>query len=193
MVKVSNNVTELLLKKRFDCIVEKNESFPGYTLLHAFFGDVNECTIANNSVAIEKLITETKYSKSIRKKAFAIAIEGLQNIFRHGLRNENAESTGAFIILDSEEQLQLHFLNLVQEEGVLKLKEFCKSMHTLTLEQTKEQYMRTLSTADLTDKGGASLGCLLMKLKSDGNIFYTFEALEEHITCFHLFLNLNKK
>lgn len=192
MVRVSNDLTELLLRQRFDNIVEKHDTFSSSPTLHSFFGDVNEVAISIISDAVENLISTKEYSKSTSKKAFAIAIEGLQNIYRHALKNENGESTGAFILLGSDSKWQFHFLNLIQNEGVEKMQKFCSEMMSFSLEETKRLYMKTLSTVDMTDKGGASLGCLLMKLKSDGNFEYNFESLEKEISCFHLFVTLSK-
>lgn len=192
MVKVSNDVAEFLLKKKFEKLTIGCNANPDWNVLIEHFGGVNAYTISTLSDTLENKLLSDKYSKNIKKKAFAIIIEGLQNIYRHGLPNEDSVAVGAFVLLDGIDSVQLHFLNLIQQESVKEMDEFCQKMNSMSLVDIKQLYLETLSNADLTEKGGASLGCMLMKLKSDGNLDYAFEDMDKDMTCFHLTVSVHK-
>jgi hypothetical protein len=192
MVKVNNNPAEFPLKEKFEKLLNGCKTQSQHQCLHQFFGDVNEMSIEQISREIEIITSSNNYSKSRRKKVFTIVIEGLQNIFRHGLSNLSKESIGAFLFCDSGNNLHLHFINLIQAEDVLKMKTFCANLKLKSLKETKELYLKTLLTSDLTEKGGASLGCMLMKLKSDGNLEYIFDIVGNDLSCFHLSVVISK-
>ena len=46
--------------------------------------------------------------------------------------------------------------------------------------------MERLVNCAISDRGGASLGYIIMKLKSNNNITYSFEAADEANSCYHV-------
>jgi hypothetical protein len=191
MVRISNDVAELQLKKKFDKLTFGSKSDSDWNVCVEHFGEVNTSTITTISNSLEARLSNYHFSKSTNKKAFAILIEGLQNIYRHGLQNEMGEVIGAFVFLCNETTVQLHFFNLIHADSIDRMNEFCQKLNSMSMEKIKQLYLETLSHADMTDKGGASLGCLLMKLKSDGNLSYSIENIDNDISSFHLVVSVN--
>jgi|TARA_R110000737_G_scaffold350964_1_gene391660 hypothetical protein len=192
MVRVSNDVAELLIKQKFEKLTNGCKISSDWDVLIEHFGEVNAAAISKLSISIENKISSDSYSKSTKKKAFAILIEGLQNIYRHAVPNEDGEAVGAFALLDNSSSVQLHFFNLINQDAIKGMNDFCQQLDTLSLDKLKYLYMKTLGNTDMTEKGGASLGCMLMKLKSDGNLKYAFESVDSDLSCFHLIVTVNK-
>lgn len=186
MVKVSSDVAELLLKQKFEKLVFSCKGSDEWRVLYNYFGAINEFSIEHITEATENCLSTADFSKNTRKKAFAILIEGLQNIYRHGLKNEENDAIGAFTLLSSNSCVQLHFFNIIQNESIKVMNDYCQYLCTMPLEDVKALYMKTLSTVDMTEKGGASLGCMLIKLKSGGNSNYVFETMDKDMSSFHL-------
>ncbi|MFA7273537.1 MAG: SiaB family protein kinase [Crocinitomicaceae bacterium] len=192
MVEISNDTAEILLKRNFDRTINGCLQDIGCFLLHDFLGNINETTIGQISSSVEQKLHRVDLEKNISKRAFAILIEGLQNIYRHALKDSDGQSVGGFVLTNSNENIQLHFLNLVCQDYVPKLKKYCERLNLMSHDEIKTLYMETLTNAEVTDKGGASLGCMLMKLKSHHNLSYNFELVEKEISCLHLIVSIAK-
>lgn len=192
MVEISNDTAEILLKRNFDRTINSCLHDIGCFLLHGFLGDINEITIGEISKSVEEELHRINLEKNINKRAFAILIEGLQNIYRHALKDSEGQTVGGFVMTHSDENIQLHFLNLVRQEFVPNMVKYCEKLNVMSHDEIKSLYMETLSNARVTEKGGASLGCMLMKLKSNHNLTYNFELAEKGISCLHLIVSIVK-
>ena len=66
------------------------------------------------------------------------------------------------------------------------MSEYLDYLNGLSMDETKKFYMKRLVNCAISERGGASLGYIIMKLKSNNNIKYSFEAADESNSCYHI-------
>ncbi len=186
MVETSNDTTAYLLRQIYDRAKIQNTEILGAFVVADYFGDINEDSISHITNDVETKLTERLENRKITKRIFSIFIEGLQNIFKHGSIDENGKHMGACLLTRTDNKYHVHFLNISPEAEIAPMTEYLDFLNGLSMDETKKFYMKRLVNTEISDRGGASLGYIIMKLKSNNNIKYSFESASEHHACYHI-------
>ena len=116
-----------------------------------------------------------------RKTGFLIA-ECFQNIVRH---NESSIENGYFLTRNDEGDLYIASGNVVPGEMKEILGEKLEHLNSLSKDELKEIYLKTLSNNEISSKGGAGLGLIEMARKTGNKLVYEFEDVDDLVSYFY--------
>ncbi len=107
------------------------------------------------------------YSLRDRKKLYALFVESLQNVLRYGLDIPHCKSV--FHLLKKMEEKQYIFVtgNAIEKGKKEKLTQTIDLINKLSNKTIDKLYFHLLESDFFTEGGGAGLGLLDMKRKSD--------------------------
>lgn len=110
----------------------------------------------------------------VKKRLFSILVECMENTYRH-----NIEMNGAGKHLQIELNLAhvddsflIEIGNYIKSENLAKLIERVELVNSLNLEELNKLYRQSISTARISDKGGAGLGLIEIARNSRHTIKY---------------------
>jgi hypothetical protein len=137
----------------------------------------------------EKNMESVNEEVSIKKKVFNVMVECLQNICKHsdefGIEND-LFNTAIFMIGKQNQEYFITSGNVIYNDRILGLKGKLDQINSLDKDGLKELYKSTLSSTELSDKGGAGLGFIDMARKSGQKLVYDFHKMNEEISFFAL-------
>lgn len=166
----------------FDAMQKDNLSY----VYRGFFNQ--QITDSILSLTEVNLQTEEQSNK-MKKRVYAIMVEGLQNITRH--QNDSASKSiqsthGLFIIKRSEDKYYITTGNATEKKSIPVITELIEKINRLNKDELKVYYKQVLNEGELSDKGGAGLGLIDMARKSGNKLSYRFTDLNETDTYFYL-------
>jgi len=129
-------------------------------------------------------------NKLQRKTGFLIA-ECFQNIVRH---NESSIENGYFLSRNDDGVLYIASGNIITNEMIDLLSDKLHHLNSLSKEELKEVYVKTLSNNTLSEKGGAGLGLIEMARKTGNKLDFNFTKISETLSYFYfqLIFDTNK-
>ncbi len=158
----------------------------GNKLLVHHVGTLDQEKINTISNIVENQLQEMGTNKGVVKRIFNIVIEALQNIFNHGEKDKHGIQMTFFIIGKTQNDFRIHSGNIVENKNIEGLTKRLNAIKSLNDVDLKSKYMEVLSNGELSDKGGAGLGFLTIALKSNNQINFEFQKLNEHYSLFSL-------
>lgn len=141
-------------------------------------GGVNQDLVNSLSTSVEDLMISAGDKKALIKRVFSIVIEGLQNMLIHG-EMIDGERLGMLIMVSNEDQYLIEMGNVTFSSEKEKLVSYLERLNSLSDEGVKELYMETLNNGLISEKGGAGLGFITMRMKSKNTLEYHFTDLGE--------------
>ncbi len=169
----------ILDEKQFlnDCLLKAKEV--GFsTSPISYFGVFNQDLVNQFTESAENLMISSGEKKSVIKRSFGILIEGLQNSLIHGeFLNEN--KLVLLVVSQNDAAWRIAIGNVALKENVYKLESFILRLNTASDDEVKEIYTQTLSNGLISEKGGAGLGFITMRLKSKNQLNHSFLELNE--------------
>ncbi|MBN2668896.1 MAG: SiaB family protein kinase [Bacteroidales bacterium] len=167
--------------KLFDAMVKDNL---GFIYRGSFNDDITDSILELTEVSLQ---TEEQSSK-IKKRVYAIMVEGLQNITRHQDSSPEIKSDhkSIFVIQKIEEKYYITTGNIIEEQHIENVKHLIEKINKLSKEELKVYYKQVLEEGTLSDKGGAGLGLIDMAKKSGNRLSYHFKKLSDGMYYFYL-------
>ncbi|OFX80151.1 MAG: hypothetical protein A2X12_01850 [Bacteroidetes bacterium GWE2_29_8] len=136
--------------------------------------------------------------KSVKKKVFNIMVECLENILKHS--NEVSFYDYDFdivypkiSIIENGNKFIITTQNSLQNINKEKLTNSIDALNKLDKEQLKKYYENRIFNTQISEKGGAGLGLIDIVLKSENNIEYNIEQIDEKISLFKQTIIILKK
>jgi hypothetical protein len=144
----------------------------------------------------EKNMETMNEEMGIKKKVFNVMVECLQNICKHSeefgdIREEF--NTAIFAIGKQANSYSITSGNVIFNKNIDSLKIKLDKINSLDKDGLKELYKSTLSSSELSDKGGAGLGFIDMARKSGQKLIYNFEKINDEISFFSLQSTISRK
>jgi DNA-binding ferritin-like protein (Dps family) len=135
-----------------------------------------------SETSLETLSESTKN----KKKVYFILFESLQNITRHQ-KNPLKEDLidGFFAIYKAKDQYMVTSGNLIRSEDESLLRNKIDMLNALNAEELKIYYQEALSSAKISEKGGAGLGFIEIMRKSGNKLSYDFEKINNEYSYFY--------
>jgi len=166
----------------FDAMQKDNLSY----IYRGFFNQ--QITDSILSLTEVNLQTEEQSSK-MKKRVYAIMVEGLQNITRHqhDTASKSIQSThGLFIIKRSEDKYYITTGNATEKSSIPVITGLIEKINSLNKDELKVYYKQVLNEGELSSKGGAGLGLIDMARKSGNKLSYRFIDINDTDTYFYL-------
>ena len=150
-LKVNTNISEILFSSEFNYMMTQ-EKLEDYLL------EVKENFIKHN------------IPSNNRKKCYGIIVEALENVMKHGSKEENYNLVFHKFVIGTN-GLELSFGNYIEKEDVPNLKKHFELINPEKKENIKQlMYVKASDGKSLSNKGGAGIGIFDMAIKSNGKI-----------------------
>lgn len=144
----------------------------------AHLGPINQDLVNSLSESVESLMVSAGDKKPVIKRVFSILIEGLQNILLHG-ESFNDEQLSLLLVGYNETHYKVVLGNIALASDEEKLKGYLDGLNNKSEEEVKAFYLETLNNGLISDKGGAGLGFITMRMKSKAQLVYQFKPWTE--------------
>lgn len=147
-----------------------------------FRGQSNKVNLDNVIESLESYLEN--FNKSYRRRLFLISIEFLQNVYAYSLKEQidNVDVSEFFFrILSNDEEFIIetgNYINLNQKNTLVRKLD---STNSFTEEQLIEKYRQILNTPERSTKGGAGLGFIDIRRKSNSKINYQIFRVKKNL------------
>jgi hypothetical protein len=171
----------------------KELSNDGYNSVHlAHFGVMNQDLVNSFTENMEEYMISAGEKKTLLKRMFSILIEGLQNILIHGLKLDN-ELQSLVIIAHNNQAYRVVLGNLTHAKDIEKLTGYLERLNQMSDEEVKEFYLQSLNNGIMSEKGGAGLGFITMRMKSKAKLDYQFLPVSNDVVLFSIASSVAKE
>lgn len=157
----------------------------------AHFGPLNQDLVNSFTMNTEDFMISAGDKKTLVKRVFSILIEGLQNILIHGKKWEN-EQQALIIVAYNEKAYRIALGNLTDLSEKEKLASYLDRLNSMDEEEVKSFYLETLNNGLISDKGGAGLGFITMRMKSKTQLDYQFMPLSDDLMLFTISTDVDR-
>ena len=140
----------------------------------------------------EELMSSVGDKKILIKRVFSILIEGLQNIRAHGEKDENGRQIAFVLIAKEKDTYKLNLGNIINSVDVHTIVSHIDNLNSLSPSNLKMLYTKVLTEDMFSEKGGAGLGFITMKMKSNNQLNYTITTLSETQSLFSVEVILDR-
>ena len=168
-----------VLKMNFEQLKDAQVKIHGKNIIGVTFGPLSEDNIHEFAMVVEKALYDLHFSKTAVKRCFLVVIEGLQNILRHGHNEGGSDIEGGCLVVESESGIEIYCMNQVRSTEKDRLIEMIAQFNNLEVEELKSRYLEELSTGEISQKNGAGLGLMTIRLKSGKPLKCYFYNIDE--------------
>jgi len=142
------------------------------TIILEYIGKIDNTLLEQILFEIEK--KSEQFGKSIKRRLFLISVELIQNLYAYSIKKIKDEINTDFcfilIILNKDSEIEIITGNFVNELQLKKIITKINIVNSQTIEEINQYYRTILNNNKRTEKGGAGLGIIDIKRKSDDKI-----------------------
>ena len=192
-MEVEGNSAIHLVKNYFKEYLTSYKTEKNRSIVISHCGTFSQDLINSLVVRNEELMKSTGDKKAIVKRAFSILIEGLQNIRIHGRFDEQGNQLSFLIVAKAADRYCLNFANLVDYSIIESIESQIEKLNLMNAEEVKKIYTSVLTETGFSEKGGAGLGFITMKMKSNTKLNYSILPLDDRLSLFSLEILLERE
>jgi len=147
---------------------------------------------------LKNYIQDNQLDIVTRKRLYTLAVECLDNIYKHADKPEFyhndliSEFPARFIIEKIGDDYMLHTGNIIIDENKERITHKINKINTHNQEEINKLYKRALMHAEISEKGGAGLGLIVMARSTGQKIKYDFDKINDTFFYFAMQLTLKK-
>ena len=143
------------------------------------------------------LNNKEQQNKTIRKRVYSLSVECLDNIFKHSDLNEKGHKfldqyPPRFIVERIAGNYLIHTGNIVLNKNGEEIIKKLNLLNSLDENKVTELYLQSLANAEISEKGGAGLGLIVMSKFTGQHIKFDFEKINDTFSYFAMQLNFKK-
>lgn len=159
---------------------------------YIYRGYFSEEVVSHILQLVERQLENNGETYRLRKKAYNVMVEGLQNITRHQISKAyESHRDGIFCIRKLDNRFYITTGNQIQNDEVDNLRSMLDHLNTLNKSELKIYYQELLNNGSFSKKGGAGIGLVDMARKSGHKLSYNFTKLDDDYQFFYLKICLN--
>ncbi len=146
-------------------------------------GEISHDIIKAFTALTENDLKERNESNPTLKKVFNIMVESLQNISKHAdCIDERISKNGRGILLVSETDdcYNITTGNVIKNDAAVRIKKDIDAINELSKNELRELFKKKLSSGRLSEKGGAGLGFIDIRRKSNNKLDYNFQKIDNN-------------
>ena len=192
-MKASTNTAIEVCSSRYQKICENYTNSTTDQIINSHFGEFSQDLVNTISNDIEMFMLDTGDKKGTVKRMFSILVEGLQNIRLHGEKGKDGHQTSFYAIDQGTDTYKIALGNLIHSKHNNNIETRITEINKMTREEVKGLYMEVLTNGIISNKGGAGLGFITMAMKSNNNLDYYFDEINNELSCFTLIITLDRK
>lgn len=135
---------------------------------------------------VEQSLNEQVDQENIRKKAFHIFVECIQNLYHHIEPNPSLvkdfgdDKLGAIVMIKDENGCRITTGNFVPKEKMPVLMSRIDNLNAMDAAQIKQLYRDTINNMTFSAKGGAGIGMIDMCRKTGNKLEYDFYDVKDN-------------
>lgn len=176
---------------KFDQIISTPEAGVIDTIeVFSFQGKFKSANSETHLRNLEKQLDLKKFSRSVKKRVYSLAVEMIQNIVHHGLTCSNDEDS-SFAVFCRSETIHIISQNCVFTGDTKKISQSIDFLNAMSDAELRKYHVELLCDNDFSTKGGAGLGLVTLARRSDGRIDYHFEDRSADINMLTLHLKFS--
>ncbi len=191
-MEIKTDLIDFRIRKFFTNCEENYLSVENRVILISHCGVFSQDLINSLVEGNEELMSTVGDKKVLIKRVFSILIEGLQNIRAHGGKDDEGKQIGFIIIAKEKETYKLNFGNIINSSEKASIISKIDRLNSLSNSEIKMLYMNVLTNDLYSKKGGAGLGFITMKIKSNNNLSYSIVPLTQKKSLFSFEIILNR-
>ncbi len=132
--------------------------------------------------------------KTTGKKVYSIIVECLENIAKHAEMNSKIDHRYQPFISAEEQKNKIIIKagNLIHEDKKEKVDCCLGKLNNMSEEELLSLYEKIMGKGMREGQNGAGLGYIIMKLKSDNKIDYSFTTVDSNLSFFKIQISINK-
>ncbi len=192
MKYTTEDIIDTASKSVFDSIRDRYVKDDALTIVMAHCGVFSQDLVNSLGEGAEEILIASNEKRQMIRKIFSVLIEGLQNIKIHGEPNKDDVKTGILVLAKGQDCYKITFGNLILNKLVPSMTERLSELNQLDEVELKERYMKVLSDGILSNKGGAGLGFITMRMKAKSLLKFGFEKISKDKSVFTFELVINK-
>lgn len=179
------------IKGYFSLINDHYSQLLAKEVILAYDGDVTHQIMKAFTQLVEEKLESENEDENTRRRLYHVLVECLQNINRHAgvFYADNKDyypGRGALMVSKSENHYRVITANLIMEPHVENLKKFLEEINPLSEEELNERYKQQLMEGKLSSKGGAGLGFIDIRRKTENKLEFSFFKNENNTSFFLL-------
>lgn len=130
--------------------------------------------------AVEQGLNRFVDQENIRKKAFHIFVECIQNLYHHIESNPSLieeygdDKLGAIVLTTDGSSCRVTTGNFIPREKKAILENRIDRLNAMDASEIKQLYRDTINNQDFSSKGGAGIGMIDMARKTGNKLLYDF-------------------
>lgn len=160
------------------------------------FGEFN-CDDFEKLLKLIKLeLGKLELDQQITKRIYAASVECIDNIMKHSDDTKDdilsKKYPSRFKIQDVDDKIILYSANVIRNDNVDELIEKFEILSKMKHHKINQLYRVTLQKAEISDKGGAGLGLIIIARILGKKIKYDFERINDKFSYFALQIEFNK-
>ena len=164
----------------------------GFKINVSHFGVFSQDLVNSLVEGNETLMTSLGDFKQAKKRMFSILIEGLQNVRKHAAKDLFERQIAFLLIAKNELIYKVNFGNIILNKDVELIRNKIDYINSLSNENLKIYYLKELSENVFSEKNGAGLGFIIMKMKSDNLLNYKVDTIDSNYSFLSLEVLINK-
>ena len=145
--------------------------------------------------SVKNVLKKTFFEVKTNKRVYAAAVECLDNVLKHSEEiNDDPGFNGypsRFYMKDTGKSIVLYAGNIILNSNIEKLIKRFEILDDLKPANLNQLYKKKLLTAEISDKGGAGLGLIIIAKISGKRIKYDFEKINNKFSYFALQIEFN--
>ncbi|MFW5852297.1 MAG: DUF6272 family protein [Bacteroidota bacterium] len=158
--------------------------------IYSFSSDVIDYDSVNEALtSISNLVDTMHFPPQLQRSLYMISAECFDNMYKHS-QQVLSDFPVFFEIFYCCDKIRLVSSNPVSTKSAQKIQTYLRFLNYLSDEELKAHYLTTIKTEKKTKKGGAGLGLLILKRKTNCPFEYNFEQKSKKTTIFTLELKL---
>lgn len=183
------------LMKESNTTYKMFETMKQHKAMVTYHGEFTFESINNILLYARRDIQMRNVQKRTSRKVYAILVEALENILRHGVEKEyNTRTTdGVFILYKTDQGFTIKTGNLIKNEDIGKLKDEIKLVSEKNITQLKEAYREQLRNGAISNKGGAGIGLIDMAIKANKDLTFNLFETDPDTSFFELTINIHQE
>jgi len=165
------------------------------SILIKHIGIFNSEIIDSILLSLKDLLVENNYPILIRKRVYTLSVECLDNILKHSdihtvSRELYDDNPSSFILEKDDTAFYVKIGNIILNENIENVDNKLKKINSLNLDGINELYKNSLQNGEISKKGGAGLGLILMSKTTKGKILYSFDEINNKFSYFAMNLKI---
>lgn len=122
------------------------------------------------------------FSQYIIRKVYSISSECLDNILQHGYNTKTIDSKPYFEITYDEHSIYILAKNVIKNQDLEHLQHTVALMNEMRYEELKPYFQNTIKEKSMHTTGGAGVGLIMIKRKSELPIELMVESITKDIS-----------